>query len=457
MKEKQTVIECADSGNLLKNRFIGGFIRGKRFPGILQFITLLFFTLVVYVLLFGPKLAHNNFGTALTWILWWPLIPLIFVLVGRLWCAICPFATVNDFVQKFVGLKLRAPIFLKKYGIWIIDAVFIMITWSDHVFGMVESPLNSAVVLLGITTAVVVSGALWERRTWCRYLCFLGGLSSNYSQTGMVALRGTPEKCAKCKTASCYKGTKTIPGCPVFEYPRTMDSNAQCNLCGYCVKSCPNDSLTLKVRVPTKELWSISQPQLAAAFLAIVIMGIVFIQNLTMLEVWKPILAWLETALNTKSFAITFTITFMAVMFVVIGLMAFTSFVAKMINGDSLAKNFTRFGYAIIALDVSGHIAHNLFHLLREGGAIIITGISFFTGAARGDASSRLVSDATIQILQYGLIALGIAGSLYTAYRISRSSYLSKTWITLLPYAVLILLLGAINIVLFSLPMSLRM
>ncbi len=443
-------------GDLLKNRFVAGIFKSKWFPGILQFPTALVFIFIMYILLFGPTLAHSNFGTALTWILWWPLIPIIFVLMGRFWCAICPFGTLNDVVQKYVGHNRPIPKFLRNYGIWVIDGMFILITWGDHVFGMVESPWGTGVLMLMITTAVVGTAVLWERRSWCRYLCFLGGLSSNYSQTGMLALRGTPEKCSKCKVSACYKGNEEVPGCPMFEFPRTMDSNAQCNLCGYCVKSCPNDSITLKTRIVTKELWSVRKPQFAASFLAVVIMGIVFVQNFTMLEVWQSILGWLEKVLGTDSFFVTFTVTFLVALLIPIILLTLVSFLAKKANGASLVENFTRFGYAIIALDVAGHIAHNLFHLFAEGGTLYITGAAFF-GKTVENVSPAILDDMTIQILQYGLIALGVAGSLYTAYRISKSNYPDKKWATLLPYGILILFLGVINIILFSLPMAMRM
>ena len=34
-------------------------------------------------------------------------------------------------------------------------------------------------------------------------------------------------------------------------------------------------------------------------------------------------------------------------------------------------ENFARFGYAVIPLDLAGHMAHNLFHLLAESGSVV--------------------------------------------------------------------------------------
>src|SRR5512145_3075117 len=403
-------------GNLLQIKAIDRLMRSKWFPGIIQWPTLLLFMLIMFQLLIGPESAHDNLGTALTWVLWWPVIPILFLFLGRFWCAICPFATINDLVQKFAGNNRPVPKFLKKYGIWIIDALFIFVTWSDHVWGVVENPVGSGVLMLTLTTGVVFSGSFWERRTFCRYVCFLGGLSGNYARNGMLALSGTPEICKTCTSASCYKGTEKAPGCPLFEFPKTMTSSANCNICADCLKNCPNDSIQLTLRPPTQELWFIRKPKIEEAFLSAVIMGIVFVQNVTMLEVWGSILAWLEGVTHTQSYYVNFTITFAISMLIPIALLGLASLVAKKFNGETLLQNFTRFGYAIIALDMAGHIAHNLFHLLAEGKSILFTGLALIGKSLGHDLSPALVGPEIIQMLQFGLIALGFAGSMYVIY-----------------------------------------
>jgi hypothetical protein len=193
------------------------------------------------------------------------------------------------------------------------------------------------------------------------------------------------------------------------------------------------------------------------AFLSAVIMGIVFVQNVTMLEVWGSILNWLEKAVGTTNYAITFSITFAIAIIIPVALLGITSWVAGKFNKTNLVENFARFGYAIIALDVAAHIAHNLFHLLAEGKSIFYTAIALF-GQELHAASPALVSMDTIQILQYGLIALGFVGSLYTAYRIAKNNQPNgKIWGTFVPYAALIIILTVMNVYLFMLPMAMRM
>jgi hypothetical protein len=212
----------------------------------------------------------------------------------------------------------------------------------------------------------------------------------------------------------------------------------------------------LTLRLPTQELWFVHKPRLEVAFLAVVIMGIVFVQNVTMLEIWGSMLAWLERVTGTDSYAVTFTITFLIAMLIPVSLLAGTALVGKKINGESIAKNFTRFGYAIIPLDMAAHIGHNLFHLLAEGKSILFTGVALFGREIQG-ISPALMGSSSIQMLQYALIVLGSLGSLFVAYKISQRSYGERALASFAPYALLILFLMVVNIVLFMLPMSMRM
>ncbi|MEL7565755.1 MAG: hypothetical protein AAGU27_12810 [Dehalobacterium sp.] len=80
-------------------------------------------------------------------------------------------------------------------------------------------------------------------------------------------------------------------------------------------------------------------------------------------------------------------------------------------------------------------------------------------GYSSHGASAALVSNGTIQLLQFALIGLGVAGSIYSVYRIAKNHFKGPKllWNSVLPFALLILILGAINIYLFMLPMAMRM
>jgi polyferredoxin len=446
--------------NLLDRPLIGRALRSRWYPGLFQWIAVAIFAIVVWQLMAGPQAAHDNLGTALVWVLWWPLIPIIFVAVGRFWCAVCPFGKLSDLVQRLVGAQRPVPRFLKNYGIWLIDAQFILITWSDHIWGIVESPWGTGVLLLLLITAVVASGAFFQRRTFCRYLCFLGGLSGNYAQVGALELRANTEICRTCTArAVCFNGGDKAPACPLFEFPRRMDSSANCNLCASCIKNCPNDAIRITPRTPSRELWLVRNPKIEASFLAMAIMGIVLIQNLTMLNIWQNALNWIDETTGITSYPVIFTLAFIVAVGAPVTALWAASAVAARRNTDSVTINFARFGYALIPLDVAGHIAHNLFHLLAEGKSVLYTAVAVF-GGTRSEASTALLSAGAIQVLQYTILALGIAGSTYAVHRIAKARWAAKPSAmrtTQIPFQIVVALFAAANLVLFALPMAMRM
>jgi polyferredoxin len=453
MTEEKNRIEKKKPINLLDNSAFKKFIQSRWYPGIFQWVAFVVFSVIVYELVAGTVDPTRNVGTSLTWVLWWPLVPLLFLAIGRFWCAICPFGKLSDIIRKTIGSERPTPKFLRKYGLWLIDLFFIAITYSDHIWGIVESPRGSGYLLLLLVTLVVATSVFYERRTFCKTLCFLGGLSGNYSRSGALELRGTPEICKSCKTQSCFKGSDKAEGCPMFQYVRTMDSTADCNLCGNCVKSCPNNSIRISPRVPTSELWGTKNPKMEHTFLAAVIMGIVFVQNITMVAIWQDILKAIGSVTGTDSYNINFTVAFIIAMIIPIGLLLGTAKLATLTGGsvEKVKKNFIRFGYAIIPLDLAGHLAHNLFHIITEGKAIWYNSAALFgINVTRGDLA--FADASSVQMIQYIIIVFGMVGSIYTAYRIGNKG----TMKALMPYYVLMILLAVANIYLFSLPMMHR-
>ncbi|MHB0979965.1 MAG: 4Fe-4S binding protein [Thermoleophilia bacterium] len=441
--------------NLLHLPGVGSLLRSRWYPGVFQAIGLVVFTAVMLFTLFGPTSVHDNPGAAIVWILWWPLLPLSYFLLARFWCTACPFPVVGDFVQRVTGVSLPVPRFLKRYGIWIIDALFVLITWGDHVFGIVESPRGTGYLLLALLTGAILTSLFFERRTFCSNLCFLGGLSGNYSMTSSLALRANRANCKdKCRDLWCAKGSERAAACPMFETPRVMETNRECNLCGNCVKSCPHGSLRLELRTPTAELWDVRKPRVEVAVLAMVLVGVVIVQNLTMLSVWQPLLDWVGGITGSGSFTLNFTLVFVAAMAAPLAAMAAVSKVSSLFGSEDVLRNFTRFGYAIIPLDLAAHMGHNLFHLLGEGLAVPRSIVEFFGGTwTYGDA---LLNTPTIQVLQYLMLGAGAVATAYAAYRIAGRGATRSSMRVLLPHLALIAVLVLVNVYMFAQPMAHR-
>jgi hypothetical protein len=140
-----------------------------------------------------------------------------------------------------------------------------------------------------------------------------------------------------------------------------------------------------------------------------------------------------------------------------VGLLAGASAIAARHNTETLWQNFARFGYALIPLDIAAHMAHNLFHLLSEGKAVLYTALPI-VGQPMPTESPALVGSMEIQMLQFGLLVLGVLASLYTVYRVARRQYPAATTYrkVIVSYAVLVVALAALNTWMFTMPMMHR-
>jgi len=130
--------------------------------------------------------------------------------------------------------------------------------------------------------------------------------------------------------------------------------------------------------------------------------------------------------------------------------------VAAAASREDVWKNFARFGYALIPLHLAAHLAHNLFHLLAEGKAVVVT-VGSLVGIGSGGGTNAIVGNGTIQVLQDALVALGLGVGVRrpqdrgTAPRRHGGSARART--VARPYVTMVLLFAAVNAVLLALPM----
>lgn len=150
--------------DLLRRPVIARFLRSRWYPSALQIPVFAVFGAILYFLFAASASAHDNLGSVLVWIVWWPLLPLILLLFGRFWCAVCPMSGLSDLVQRIVGQRRAVPHSLKRWGVWLVLSAFLFITWLDSIMRIVDSPRNTAYLFLLVTSGVVLCGFLFERR-----------------------------------------------------------------------------------------------------------------------------------------------------------------------------------------------------------------------------------------------------------------------------------------------------
>src|SRR5574337_341948 len=147
--------------------------------------------------------------------------------------------------NKFFGLQKRWPKRLS--NIWLQNFGFLFLATFSAL--LVTRPLVSAIVFGVLFLVATVLALVFRLRTFCNYVCPISGFLSLYAVTSTVELRSTDkDTCLKCQSKACIRGSDKGWACPWNVYMGKLDRNNYCGLCFECVKSCPNDNISLYLR-----------------------------------------------------------------------------------------------------------------------------------------------------------------------------------------------------------------
>jgi polyferredoxin len=235
--------------------------RGLQFYATLPVLGL--FMLAILAGLVGTKMGGRNLAVMATWVVWMFIMAVMLLpLNSRIWCTICPLPVLGEYLQRwsltgvraakgkrvgnwYLGLGLKWPSFLR--GAWLRQLVFLCIgTLAASFAGM---PRWTAIMLLGLFGAATLMGIIWERRAFCRFLCPVTSFLTVYSSAGRAMIRVSDlGVCRTCKGKDCYQGNDRGWGCPFNLYVPALKDNADCGMCTECIKSCPEDNVTLAWR-----------------------------------------------------------------------------------------------------------------------------------------------------------------------------------------------------------------
>ncbi len=280
--------------------WLRSFLRGAWWTDRLNYgLVLPMYTATVAILFLGPQIRAANVGLNLFWAWWWPVMLLAFPLVGRVWCAVCPFMIYGELMQK-LSLRLY-PRQLKRWnrttseqwGGWVLFGLFTAIYLWEELWDLRNTAYLSAWLLLLITAGAVICSLIFERRFWCRYLCPIGGMNGLFAKLAVTELRAQQGICsAECTTYQCYKGGAAkgegleTDGCPLYTHPAHLQDNRDCVLCMTCLKACPHRSVELNLRPPGIDLWTTHIPRAYEVALLLLLLGGVSLHRLAELQNW---------------------------------------------------------------------------------------------------------------------------------------------------------------------------
>jgi len=431
----------------------------------------------------GSPVAERNIATVLTWTIWWTLLIVDIVLLGRTWCLVCPWDALASWMRRLafwrrrpeepLALELKWPRWLK--NVYPATLLFVGLTWLELGFGVTRSPRATAILGLLMLMLAVVPALLFERRSFCRYGCLIGRICGLYSMLAPVEVRPRSlDVCGACRTKACFAGNGKGYPCPTGQCLPAMKVNTYCTLCTECVKSCPEENVAINVRPWGADLQSPAGPRRDEAVLALVMLSLTSFHGLTMTPAWNGALAWLRGLTGMRHLSV-FSIGMAAVL--VAPALAYLLFSAAAVRRarpraeagafrPALALAAGRYAYPLIAVALMYHLAHNLGHLLTEAGSLVpVLSDPFGSGqdllGTAGFAPTALAAPASIWTIQIALVLTGLVWALRATERTHR--WLAKDWsIGSLPLAArvitaaFILIMTAANLWLLAQPMEMR-
>jgi polyferredoxin/mono/diheme cytochrome c family protein len=458
--------------DLFRSRFIKRAFMARPFQFLLQLPIVLGFLLVIVTGFLGDQNPGRNFATLATWTIWWSAVIFMILFLGASWCLICPWSAISDWIERVsfwkrkegIGLKHKWPQALKSRHI--MTAFFIVVTWLELGIFITYSPRYTAFFALLLILLILATALVFTKKSFCRYVCFVGGIVGVYSNLAPVEVRSRDKKvCDDCKTKDCIRGNHKGYPCPIYEYPGGMDKNTNCILCTECLKTCPPENMSLNIRPFFTDLSRGYKGRYDEAILALTLLGLTIYHGFTMLPVW---FSWALNAYKSNYFLYlgVFSLLLVAFVAVPVGLHYLISWLTKKLSGSRevpLKKVFVQYAYAFIPVAFFYHLAHNVSHLNMEGVKIIpVLSDPFGWGwnlfGTSGAKASVLIGMATIKDVQLALILLGLVVGIFLSYRISLRLFTEKRRAVkvMLPVVAAILGYSYINMLALIFPMVMR-
>lgn len=449
---------------------VGGFERyAKRvlihslYPWAVRWFLIGFLVTLTYSAFFGPNDPRMNFATVMSWIVWWPLLAVSYLLLGRIWCAVCPMGALSDLAHRKVGLNRKAPKILKKR--WLVAVLLAMAifyqAWIEEVTRASYSPVFTGLILLSFTAGAVLCGFIFERWTWCRHLCPLGAWSGVFSMNSMVEVRADTSICLakRCKGIYCYFGRENLPGCPFHQVPRIMETNRYCSTCGNCLKACPNDAISIQLRRPGHEFFTQSKKELLEnSLISIAAVGVVAFQLFVMTESWAIIYEQASSLPFFSNDALLYGVFILACVGLAIALFISVSRLYAYLTKQPLRQEMSRFGFAFLPLALMGHIGHNLGHFLN-GYQLVPEAIAGLVGqtSSLSMEASALPNNWSWLALEIILVLIGLGMSIWALRGVCNARrVVCPQQPAAIPYIGLAVLFASIYFLLFTLPMVTR-
>ena len=449
---------------LTRYKAVRALFKSRWFPtALILFNLVIFVVILISALIGGVSPGNLNFGVMITWVLWWVLLMTLFVpIAGRFWCMMCPFPLIGAWLQrgkligvgrqKSWGLNRQWP---KKFrNLWPVTIVFFISTLFFGFFTVL--PIATFAFLTVVVLTAIAIALIFEKRTFCLYVCPVSGFQGLYANFAAVEVRvKDPEICKGHRPKTCYVGNENGYGCPWMEQPYDMNRNTYCGLCLECFKTCPYDNMAMNIRPfgadllterkRTDDVYNRRSTDEAFKGLTMLVVLAVFFLVMQGPYGWLRDMVRVETLQGYGLFVAGYTV---LSFLVVPGIFLGVSWLSKLASGNtevSLKKVFVEFSYCLVPLGVARWAAFSVGVLFVNGSYVpsvisdpLSLGWNLFGTANWG---WHPFWTGAIPYLQTLLLLVGLAFSLEYGYRFAERIFATEReakrgWIPMLLFLV---------------------
>lgn len=356
-------------------------LKKRWFPMIIILFNMFIFMVILMSGVMGGFSSGNySFGIMIVWILWWVLLMMLLVPVfSRTWCMMCPLPSFGEWLQrmrifgvnnKLGGLNIKWPRWLR--NMWLMNFLFLVTTFFSGF--LTVKPLATFFLLGGIIVLAIILSLIFEKRTFCLYVCPVSGFQGLYSNLAMTEIRvKDPNICAKHKKKTCVTGNKDGYGCPWLLEPHSLKRNTYCGMCLECFKTCPFDNMAFNVRPPGTDLLVNESRGFDEAWKNFIMIAIAVMFYVAMMGPWGWLKDWVRG--TTLSGWLKFiTLHSFAALVVLPGIFLIFAWLSKLVSGQKevrLKTVFINLSYAVMPMGLAAWIAFSFGFLLPNGSYVL--------------------------------------------------------------------------------------
>ena len=411
------------------------------FPNVLKYITLVFFIGLIVIGFTASSsdaetlkyLRNTNLASLIVWSYWWPLIIAFSIFLGRIWCMVCPIELVTSLFAS-IGLRKRRPKWLLSG--WTITIFYIIILFVGiQGFAIHRNPSYMAIYLIILLAVSIVVGSLFEKNTFCRYVCPVGYILGIYSRLSFVGWRvKNKDVCKSCTDKSCIKKTYIYnynsKSCGVDLYPARIVNNSDCILCGGCRKTCGKHNTSNVVERPNpqfqkigfaSDLFKLQSLKIAEIAFVLIVSGFVIYEICVEWKISKQILLLAPTSINTYfSFdnpvimGMVKSVSIFVILPIIIWLIPYL--ISRLVGSSIRFYDYLRYyGLSFIPIMAAAHLAKAVlkttsrlpyFNIIGED----ITGVTTANKLVNNQLGLELMSTTMTYVITISLFVLMVAG-----------------------------------------------